>query len=86
MAGRAGGELPLSIAFRVAGLTLRDVWFRYVALGGNADETSIEAQVHGVLSLPAGEYNVLAHSLNEALDDAEGWDVARVALRPTVRA
>jgi hypothetical protein len=78
--------LPLLVACRTAGLTTRDVWFRYLALGGNADETSVEAQIHGVLDLAPGEYNVLAHALNEALDDAaEKLTAARVAYRESVR-
>jgi hypothetical protein len=68
------GELDLLVAVRLAGLTTRDVWVRYLALGGNADEVAVEAQVHGLLDLPRGEYNVLAHTLNEELDDLPGGD------------
>lgn len=28
------------------------------------------AQIHGLLDLPAGEYNVLVHALNEELDES----------------
>ena len=62
-----GGDL-LS-AFQRTGLRSRELWIRYLALGGNADEITVEAQVHGFLSLLPGEYNVLAHAINEALDD-----------------
>jgi hypothetical protein len=63
------GETMLPAAFRRSGLTLREAWIRYLALGGNADEVSVAAQLEEVLDLSAGDYNVLAHALNEALDE-----------------
>ncbi len=86
MAEGVGIELSMLVAHRLSGLTCREVWLRYLTLGGNADETSLEPQIHGVLDLPGGEYNVLAHAPNEALDDAPGYPGAgRVAYRCTVR-
>ncbi|MCU1614685.1 MAG: phosphatase [Frankiales bacterium] len=80
MAGSARGEPDLTSAYRRTGLTAREVWFRHLALGGNADEVSVEAQLYGLLTLPSGEYNVLAQAVNEALDDlprsGHGPDVA----------
>ncbi|MGR7023081.1 hypothetical protein [Geodermatophilus sp. URMC 62] len=64
-----GGAPPLLVAFRLVGLQTREVWVRYVALGGTADEVSVAAQIHGFLDLPPGEYNVLAHALDEELED-----------------
>jgi len=69
MTGNAPGGAALTSAFRTTGLDVRDVWVRYLGMGGNADEVSVGAQLHGLLDLPAGEYNVLAHTLNEALDE-----------------
>ncbi len=69
MTESAPGGAALAAAFRRSGLPLHELWLRYLALGGNLDEMSVAAQLHGVLQLPAGEYNVLAHTLNEALDD-----------------
>jgi len=77
-----GGELPVLAAYRLVGLSVRDVWIRYLALGGNADEVSVEAQIHGLVELPAGEYNVLAHTLNEELEELpECRSVGRVLQR-----
>jgi hypothetical protein len=82
MAETPVGELPVLAAYRLVGLSARDIWIRYLALGGNADELSVDAQLHGVLELPGGEYNVLAHSLNEELDELpESGRVGRVAHR-----
>ncbi|MGY1806354.1 hypothetical protein ACI8AF_03210 [Blastococcus sp. SYSU D00669] len=69
MPGGAEGEPAVASAYRRTGLTPREVWFRYLALGGDADEVSVEAQLHGLLMLPPGEFNVLAQALNEELDD-----------------
>ena len=69
MVESAPSELPLTAAFRRCGLPAREIWFRYLALGGNGDEVSVEAQLYGFLELPPGEFNVLAHTLNEELDE-----------------
>ena len=69
MAGKSGEVLTLRAAYDVVGLTARDVWVRYLSLGGTADEVAVSAQLHGVLDLRPGEFNVLAHTLNEELDD-----------------
>ena len=66
---RAAQGEDLLQAVQRTGLRSRELWVRYLALGGNADEITVEAQVNGFLSLPPGEYNVLAHAINEALDD-----------------
>ncbi|MGY1603125.1 hypothetical protein [Geodermatophilus sp. SYSU D00815] len=79
MRDRAGGEL--AAAHRRTGLTVRELWFRYLALGGNADEVSVEGQLHGLFDLPPREFNVLAHSVNEELDDLADAG-PRVPMRP----
>lgn len=61
--------LILRAVYSAVALPIREVWLRYVALGGRADEISVDAQIHGVLDLSAGEFNVLAHALNEEADE-----------------
>lgn len=79
--GRQGGELWS--AFCRTGLGRREVWLRYLSLGGNADEVWVEGQLSGVLQLPPGEHNVLAHVVNEALDDLPSAERGpKVAFRP----
>jgi hypothetical protein len=62
-------ESALASAYRRTGLSAREAWFRYLALGGNADEIWVEFQLSDLLRLPPGEYNVLAQALNERLDE-----------------
>ena len=69
MTESAPGELTLAEGFRRCGLPAREIWIRYVALGGNADEVSVAGQLHGLVELSAGEFNVLAHTVNEELDE-----------------
>lgn len=83
-AGGTPGDRALAAAFRRTGLAVRDLWLRYLALGGNADEVSVEAQLYGLASFPPGEYNVLAQAVNEALDELP--DAARTPRVAMVRA
>ncbi len=59
----------LRSALEVADLTLDELWTRYFALGGHADLLEVEGHVQGLLTLPPAEVNVLAHALNERLDE-----------------
>ncbi|SES96786.1 PP2C family protein-serine/threonine phosphatase [Geodermatophilus poikilotrophus] len=73
----------LRSALDVADLTLDELWLRYFALGGHADLLEVEGHLHGLMSLPPGEANVLAHALNERLDEL--FTQRRVPHRPPVR-
>jgi hypothetical protein len=64
-----GSTRSLTSAWSRTGSTTREMWLRYLALGGNADEVSVAGQLHGLVELPPGEFNVLAHAVNETLDD-----------------
>jgi hypothetical protein len=50
-------------------LTVRDLWLRYVALGGTGDAFDLDGYLQGLVPLEAFQQDVLAQSLNEALDD-----------------
>lgn len=52
-----------------AELTVEDLWWRYVALGGNGNVFDLDAHLHGISSLGDPEHDVLAHALNEALGE-----------------
>lgn len=41
---------------------------KYFAIGGKAGLTEVQAYVHGALSLPSIERDMLAHALNESLN------------------
>ena len=53
-----------------AELTVEDLWWRYVALGGTGDVFDLDAHLHGISALGGPEHDVLAHALNEALAEA----------------
>ena len=70
----------LRSALEVADLTLDQLWMRYFALGGSADLLEVDGHVHGLVSLPPAQVNVLAHALNERLDEL--FTQRRVPYRP----
>lgn len=56
-------------AFRESGLTLEELWMRYFGLGGAAGRMEMEAHLEGLMPLPPLESDVLAHAVNERLDE-----------------
>ena len=56
-------------ALEAADLSLEQLWMRYFALGGSADLMDMDAHLAGLTLLPSGERDVLAHALNERLDE-----------------
>jgi serine phosphatase RsbU (regulator of sigma subunit) len=59
----------LTAAFRHADLTLEQLWTRYFALGGDADLMDVDAHLAGLLPLPPGDRDMLAHAINERLEE-----------------
>ncbi|WP_324650761.1 PP2C family protein-serine/threonine phosphatase [Georgenia sp. H159] len=69
-----------------SGLTHESVWMRYFALGGTAGPLETEAHIAGLVPLPAPESDVLAHAVNELLDEQtprERVPYSRVVREPT---
>ncbi|ABK01731.1 hypothetical protein Arth_0330 [Arthrobacter sp. FB24] len=54
---------------RNADLTVEELWLRYFSIGGIAGQFEIEAYTHGAIALPALQRDILAHALNERLDE-----------------
>lgn len=52
-----------------ADVSVEELWLRYFALGGQAGQFEVEAYIHGAMALPALQRDVLAHALNERLDE-----------------
>ena len=69
-----------------ADLTLEDLWWRYVALGGTGDVFDLDAQLHGISVLGGPEHDVLAHALNEALGGASPASPAHLVPLPVTDA
>lgn len=59
----------LQRAFRHSGLTLDELWMRYFGLGGDAGRIEVEAHLEGLMPLPALQSDMLAHAVNEHLDE-----------------
>lgn len=50
-------------------LSPAQLWTRYFALGGDAGLVDIEAYLHGLVTLPGSQRDILAHAVNERLDE-----------------
>ena len=69
---RAGEQQrTLALAVRRAALTTDELWTRYVALGGKAEVTKVDEYVRGLAELPAEQRDVLAHAVNDRLDELD---------------
>jgi hypothetical protein len=68
--GRADEQQrSVALALRRADLTTDQLWLRYFALGGDADIVEIDAYLHGLGELSPIQRDVLAHAVNERLDE-----------------
>lgn len=56
-------------ALRYADVSIEELWLRYFTLGGQAGQFEVEAYIHGAMALPALQRDILAHALNERLDE-----------------
>ena len=63
------GYRRMAAARHHAGLTVQDLWLRYVALGGTGDAFDLDGYLQGLIPLEMFQQAVLAQALNEALED-----------------
>lgn len=56
-------------AFDAADLTVDELWLRYFSLGGNAGRFELDAYLNGAIALPPMQHDMLAHAINERLDE-----------------
>ena len=56
-------------SLRHADVGIEELWLRYFTLGGHAGQFEVEAYIHGAIALPALQRDILAHALNERLDE-----------------
>lgn len=59
---------------RNADLRIEELWLRYFSIGGIAGQFEVEAYIHGAIALPALQRDILAHALNERLDEIRAPD------------
>ncbi len=75
----------LAAGYAHADLTLEQLWMRYFALGGTADLTEVDAYLNGLAALPDHQSDLIAHAVNERLDELftrHRVPYARVIRRP----
>jgi hypothetical protein len=53
------------------GLSVEELWLRYFALDGEVGPVEVEAYLHGLMPLPDTQRDVLAHAINERLDELD---------------
>lgn len=58
-------------ARRDAGWSVDELWIAYLAYGGILVIFDLDAYLHGLMPMPAGQQEVLACVLNERLDDLD---------------
>ncbi|MHA7261594.1 GAF domain-containing protein [Arthrobacter sp. TMN-37] len=52
-----------------AGLNPYDLWLSYAGMGGSLDPLDVEAYLYGLQVLPALERDLVAHAINEMIED-----------------
>ncbi|MFD4368510.1 hypothetical protein [Rhodococcus sp. NPDC058521] len=58
-------------AFAAAELSTEELWLRYFGLGGDAGKLEIEAFLSGLMPLHRIQQDMIAHAINERLDELE---------------
>lgn len=56
-------------SLRHTDISIEELWLRYFSLGGQVGQFEVEAYIHGAMALPALQRDLLAHALNERLDE-----------------
>jgi hypothetical protein len=56
-------------ALEAADLTVDELWLRYFSMGGEAGRFEIDAYLNGAIALPPMQHDVVAHVINERLDE-----------------
>ncbi len=51
------------------GLSVQELWLRYLALGGAGDAFDVDGYLQGLMPLEGFQEDVLAQAVNEALED-----------------
>jgi hypothetical protein len=64
-----GPGFSLSDGWDLSGLTLAQLWLRYLALGGSASPAQVAAYARGQLRPDRYQHNMIAHAINEHFTD-----------------
>jgi hypothetical protein len=73
MGDRVTTQHHLNLKFRraleAADLTVDELWLRYFSMGGEAGRFELDAYLNGAIALPPIQHDVVAHVINERLDE-----------------
>ncbi|RJT75096.1 hypothetical protein D6T63_18065 [Arthrobacter cheniae] len=56
-------------AIHAAPFTVQEVWLRYFSSAGDVDEYEVDAYLSGMIVLPPVECDLIAHAVNELIDE-----------------
>ncbi|MGW4059449.1 PP2C family protein-serine/threonine phosphatase [Amycolatopsis sp. NPDC004747] len=62
----------VAACFARSDLTLEQLWMRYFALGGSLSLLELDAYLNGLVTLPRVDRDMVAHAVNERLDEMTG--------------
>ncbi|MEV7098350.1 PP2C family protein-serine/threonine phosphatase [Amycolatopsis sp. NPDC051045] len=62
----------VAACFARSDLTLEQLWMRYFALGGSLSLLELDAYLNGLFALPRVDRDMVAHAVNERLDEVTG--------------
>jgi hypothetical protein len=64
-----GAGFSLSDGWDLSGLTLAELWLRYLALGGTASKARVAAYASGLARPDSYQHNMIAQAINEHFTD-----------------
>ena len=71
-----GPDFSLADGWDLSGLSLNELWLRYLALGGTASPAQLEAYTRGRTRPDSYQHNIIAQAINEHfLDHGEDHPV-----------
>ncbi|MER6800477.1 serine/threonine-protein phosphatase, partial [Amycolatopsis mediterranei] len=62
----------IAACFARSDLTLEELWMRYFALGGSLSLLELDAYLNALVTLPRVDRDMVAHAVNERLDEVTG--------------
>jgi hypothetical protein len=65
-------QRQLAVCFARSRLTPEQLWMRYFALGGSQSLLELDAYLNGLTTLPRVDRDMMAHAVNERLDELAG--------------
>lgn len=66
---KPGAGFSLSDGWDLSGLTITELWLRYLAVGGTASPVRLAAYARGLLRPDSHQHNMIAQAINEYFFD-----------------